>query len=126
MKHNTRRMIESDIVPPALGAILGLVLLWSARTQGGLRITPELKLALFFTGLVMLAIVVFDAWRADEMVRHRHYLATYVGFVGAGVVTLAGGFLQLMGWPELNWGFVFSVLMGLYLVTWTWAVYRRA
>lgn len=126
MKHTTRRMIESDIVPPALGAILGLVLVWSARTQGGLRITPELKLALFFTGLVMLVIVVFDAWRADEMVRHRHYLSTYVGFVGTGVVTLAGGVLQLMGWPELNWGFVFSVLMGLYLVTWTWAVYRRA
>jgi hypothetical protein len=133
MKHTTRRMIESGIVPTALGAVMGGILAWKGRPQilawkagekQGLRITPELMQALVLTGLLILAVVVFDAWRSDEMERHRHYLATFVAFVGTGLVTLAGGLLQVMGWPELNWGIVFLVLIGLYLVTWWWACYR--
>ncbi len=124
MKRSTRRMIEVNVIPPTLGALMGGILAWKAATQEELRFTPEIMQVLVLAGVMHLAIVVFDAWRSDEFERGRHFSATLVAFVGTGLVTLAGGLLQVMGLPELNWGFVFLAMIGFHFAGAVWFNFR--
>ena len=50
----------------------------------------------------------------DELQRHIQLEAIAFGFGGTGVLTFGYGFLQGVGFPPLNWTFVFPLMIGLW------------
>ena len=109
MKRSTRRTIEVSI-NFTVGLVMGGILAWM-YIKAGRRVTPEIAQLLTLVGVVQLVVLVVDAWRSDELERRRCYVASFVGFMGTGLVTVVAGLLQSMGWPELNWGFVLPLML---------------
>jgi len=109
MKRSTSRTIEIGI-NFSVGLVMGGILAWR-YVEAGQVVTPGIAQLLTLMGVVQLVVLMIDAWRSDELERRRCYVASFVGFMGTGLVMVAAGFLQAMGWPELNWGWAFPVML---------------
>jgi len=128
MKRATRRALEKWIAPGILGGIIGFIVgLMSGPDDHPLR---DLSLAqmqvLTAGGVLLLVLAAYDLWRSDELERRLYHVAATTAFLGTGLVTLVYGLMQRMGWPELNWGFAFLVMIGFYCAGWwgAWLRYR--
>jgi hypothetical protein len=52
----------------------------------------------------------------DEMQRRVQLHAYATSLVGTLVVTIAYGFMQKLGWPSMNWGYVSVVVFLFYMI----------
>ncbi len=110
MKSSIRREREKKwIMPGIMGGITGAM----AASRGTVWLS-QAQLTVF--GLLLLAVLVFHLWRSDELERKLSHVAATVAFVGTGLVTLVYGHLQASGLQTPNWGFLFPVMMGFYIL----------
>lgn len=126
MKRATRRALEKWIAPGILGGIVGVVVGATGADDGPFGVTLAQMRVLAVGGVLVLALMVYDLWRSDELERRLYYVATTTAFVGTGAVTAVYGLLQMMGWPDLNWGIVYLVMAAFYCLGWwgAWLRYR--
>jgi hypothetical protein len=122
MKRATRRTLEKWIAPTILGLVVGAVIGAMSGGDETLLRDPRLTLpqlqVLTAGGVLLLALAMYDLWRSDELEQRLYYVATTTSFLGTGLVTLVYGLMQWMGWPELNWSFVFMAVLGFYNLGW--------
>lgn len=126
MKRATRRALEKWIAPGILGGVVGGIVGAMDGGGGPLEVTLAQMRVLAAAGVLVLALMLYDLWRSDELERRLYYVATTTAFVGTGVVTAVYGLMQMMGWPDLNWGFAYLVMAGFYCLWWwgAWLRYR--
>ena len=128
MKRATRRALEKWIAPGILGAVVGFIVGTMSEGRRDALLDPSLAQVqvLMAGGVLLLALALYDLWRSDELERRLYHVAATTAFMGTGLVTLVCGLMQRMGWPELNWGFAFLVLIGFYCAGWwgAWLRYR--
>ncbi len=128
MKRATRRALEKWIAPGILGMIVGFIVGAMSGGEDILLRDPSLAQVQVLTagGVLLLALALYDLWRSDELERRLYHVAATTAFLGTGLVTLVYGLMQRMGWPELNWSFVFLVMTGFYCAGWwgAWLRYR--
>lgn len=64
--------------------------------------------------IVLILVFVRHLRRMDELQRSIQLEALAIGFGGTAVLTFGYGFLQGVGFPLLNWTFVFPLMIGLW------------
>lgn len=126
MKRATRRALEKWIVPGIVGGVVGGIVGYLSAGPEGDGITLLQMQVLVAGGILTLALTAYDLWRSDEMERQIYFVAMTLAFLGTGLVVLVYGLLQMMGYPELNWGVVFLVQVVFYAAGWwgAWIRYR--
>jgi hypothetical protein len=128
MKRATRRALEKWIAPGILGGVVGFIVGIMSEGPDDTLLEPTLGQVQVLTagGVLLLALALYDMWRSDELERRLYHVAATTAFMGTGLVTLVYGLMQRMGWPELNWGLVFMVMIGFYCAGWwgAWLRYR--
>lgn len=128
MKRATRRALEKWIAPGILGGVVGFIVGFMSEGPDDTLLEPTLAQVQVLTagGVLLLALALYDMWRSDELERRLYHVAATTAFMGTGLVTLVYGLMQWMGWPELNWGLVFMVMIGFYCAGWwgAWLRYR--
>lgn len=101
-----------------VAALLTLAAAWGASVNDLSPLVRALLAAVQVAPFVVLLWVFWQSLRRwDELQRRVHLEAVALAFAGTGLLTASYGFLQQdAGAPSANWGFLWPIMTGLWLV----------